>query len=641
MALSISYLYEIIDKYTAPLKKIRRETDRFIASITHASNANKKLAVSLRRLKESTKSLKFDTAAAKTVVFESSIRELKVQLGRAATKIRSLEGALSKLKPKFGSNSKAAKGFSRSMRSFGSGMESTGRELTTRITLATAAVGAFSLKAFAAAEKSEIGFGVMLRSMSKGKKLFKDLTDFAARTPFRLPEVLKGARVLLAFGVQNDKLLPQLKRLGDVAAGVNAPLAEVAQIFGKTNLKGKALMEEMNQMSERGIPILMMLAKIIKKKFNVSMEQATARVFKMAEQSQITNRVVARMYKQMTEEGGIFYEMTEKQSKTLGGRFSTFLDIIFLVSIKVGEALEKAFNIKKMLIKGIAAGEKFRLWITEVMEQRPGLVQFTFAFVALVATLGPALIVLGAMIKVLGLLGITFKAVTWPMTKLTLKFALIAFAVKFVIMMFKHWVKTNHPVVASFRRLGEALIPVQEVGKTLAPFFERLSEAFGGNISLGGILAGVFDVIGISVMVVVDSLTILARLLTGDFKTAGDVFDNMLKKLDVFAERSGFISEIYKGMVRHMGILIRKISTPFMAPDLYARSLGRAMSTPAVPEPPVTPVSTTTVQHQMASGVLTQGTFMGLIRVVAEAGTRVIDSDIRINQGNNLATIVP
>nr|DAD88513.1 MAG TPA: UBA2-like domain protein [Podoviridae sp. cttxo15] len=48
--------------------------------------------------------------------------------------------------------------------------------------------------------------------------MLQNLSDFAAKTPFELPEVRQNAKQLLAMGVSAENIIPTMKALGDVAS---------------------------------------------------------------------------------------------------------------------------------------------------------------------------------------------------------------------------------------------------------------------------------------------------------------------------------------------------------------------------------------------------------------------------------------
>ena len=179
-----------------------------------------------------------------------------------------------------------------------------------------------SVAVFSRFEQAEVAFESMLGSAEKAKKMIAELAEFSAKTPFQFEDIIQATRTLLAFGVSSSEVNNKLQYLGDIAAGAQVPLAELAQIFGKVQTKGKAMTEEILQMSERGIPVIDALAK----EFGVSKEA----IFKMAEQGKLTATVVEKALKGMTTEGGIFANQMVKQSETIMGRWSTLKDVTTL-----------------------------------------------------------------------------------------------------------------------------------------------------------------------------------------------------------------------------------------------------------------------------------------------------------------------
>ena len=180
-------------------------------------------------------------------------------------------------------------------------------------------------------EQTRVAFTTFLGDAEKANKLIAQLNEFANVTPFDNAEVIKSGRLLLAAGIPAEKITSQLKEIGDVAAGANVPITELAAIFQKATNKGKLQAEELNQFSERGIPLLDELSKMFGKN--------KAEVLKLGEQGKITSEVMNQAFKNMTSDGGIFFNLMEKQSKTVGGRISTLIGKLQLLGIKIGEAL--------------------------------------------------------------------------------------------------------------------------------------------------------------------------------------------------------------------------------------------------------------------------------------------------------------
>ena len=207
-----------------------------------------------------------------------------------------------------------------------------------------ALIGLPALRAYSTIERLQTSFESMLGSTAAAAAMVKALTEFSAKTPFQLEGIGSATKSLLAFGVEGDAIVEKLQFLGDIAAGAGVPLNDLAQIYGKAMAKGKAQTEELNQMSERGVPILQALVDLAAKYGN---EISKEDVYKAAEKGQITFKAVEEALQLMTAEGGIFNEQMKRQSKTMAGLGSTVKDNVFLAFAELGEQIEKTFEVKQ------------------------------------------------------------------------------------------------------------------------------------------------------------------------------------------------------------------------------------------------------------------------------------------------------
>lgn len=185
-------------------------------------------------------------------------------------------------------------------------------------------------------EQTRVAFATFLGDAEKANTLIDQLNEFSNVTPFDNAQVIQSGRILLSAGTAAEDVTSQLKMVGDVAAGANVPLNELANIYAKAMNKGKLQAEELNQLSERGIPIIQVLSE----KFGVTKEE----VFKLGSEGKITSQVMNQAFNSMTSEGGLFFDMMRKQSETAGGRLSTLLGKAQTLGIKIGEALLPAVN---------------------------------------------------------------------------------------------------------------------------------------------------------------------------------------------------------------------------------------------------------------------------------------------------------
>ena len=167
-------------------------------------------------------------------------------------------------------------------------------------------------------EQTRVAFEVMIGDAEKAKKTMADLSQFAAKTPFELPELQSAGKSLLAFGVAADQLVPTLGKIGDVSSGLNIPIGELSELYGKAKVQGRLFMEDINQLTGRGVPINQQLAK----QFGVT----EGKVRELVEQGKIGFPQLEQAFIDMTGPGGQFFGMMDKQSQTVAGRISTLKD---------------------------------------------------------------------------------------------------------------------------------------------------------------------------------------------------------------------------------------------------------------------------------------------------------------------------
>lgn len=192
-------------------------------------------------------------------------------------------------------------------------------------------------------EQTRVAFETMLGDADVAKKVLTDLSHFADITPFDDKQVVQAGRSLLAFGTSADQLIPQLRVIGDVASGVGKDFNELAIIWGKAQIAGRVMNDDLRQLTEAGIPAIKELAKVL----NVSESQ----VRKLAEDGKISFADLQRAFVNMTSEGGRFAGMMQKQSETLLGLYSTLQSNVQRIFKNFGtESMEPLKEVTRLLI---------------------------------------------------------------------------------------------------------------------------------------------------------------------------------------------------------------------------------------------------------------------------------------------------
>jgi tape measure domain-containing protein len=202
-------------------------------------------------------------------------------------------------------------------------------------------LAAYSVKLAAQAEQARVSFTTMLGSAEKAKQLQAEINSFAASTPFNTTDLIGASKSLLAFGVSQEQIIPTMRTLGDLSAGLGIPLGDLAEIYGKAKVQGRLMMEDINQLTGRGIPVIQEFAK----QFGVT----EAEVRGLVESGKINFSHLQTAMASLTGEGGKFGGMMAAQSKTVSGLWSTMTDTVELSLTKVGETLTEKLDLRGVI----------------------------------------------------------------------------------------------------------------------------------------------------------------------------------------------------------------------------------------------------------------------------------------------------
>ena len=184
-------------------------------------------------------------------------------------------------------------------------------------------------------QQLEIAFETILGSGSKAKALMNQLVDTAARTPFDLMGVASSAKQLLAYGIAAEDVNDTLVRLGNIASGLSIPLQDIAYLYGTTMTQGRLYAQDLNQFTGRGIPMVKELAKIL--------GVAESQVKTLVSEGKVGFPEVQQVIQNLTNEGGMFFNLMEKQSKSLTGMIANLGDAWDSALNKLGEDNQDVF----------------------------------------------------------------------------------------------------------------------------------------------------------------------------------------------------------------------------------------------------------------------------------------------------------
>lgn len=185
-------------------------------------------------------------------------------------------------------------------------------------------------------ERQKKSLEIILQSKDEADKLWNQTTELALKSPFQVKELITYTKQLAAYRIETSMLHDTTKRLADVSAGLGVDMSRLILAYGQVRAAEYLRGTELRQFTEAGIPMLDELAKYFSE-----LEQraiSTGDVFDMISKRLVTFNDVSAVFKRMTDDGGVFYEMQEKQSQTLFGLISNLHDSIDLMLNDIGQS---------------------------------------------------------------------------------------------------------------------------------------------------------------------------------------------------------------------------------------------------------------------------------------------------------------
>lgn len=199
------------------------------------------------------------------------------------------------------------------------------------IGLATAFAGVKVLKLAGEFEQTQIAFEVMLGSVEKGNKLLNELAVFATKTPFSLKDVEQNSKLLLAVGIEAEKIIPTMRALGDVSAGLNVPLERIALNFGQIKSQGKLTGRELRDFAIAGVPLVAELSKNLRK--------SSSEIQSMVSAGKIGFNEVSKAFDTMSGSGGKFNNLMGRLNNTFLGQVNELTENFQILGREIGKAL--------------------------------------------------------------------------------------------------------------------------------------------------------------------------------------------------------------------------------------------------------------------------------------------------------------
>lgn len=183
-------------------------------------------------------------------------------------------------------------------------------------------------------ELQRISLGAIIQDQAKANALFTEIKAFALTSPVSILDLTKYTKQLAAYKIGVEDLFETTKRLTDVSVGLGVSMDRIVLMYGQIRATGYLRASEVRQATEAGIPLVEELAKKLSAA-NGELVKASD-VMEMISKREISFEQVKEVFEDMTNKGGAFYQMQEKQGNTLFGMWAKMGDAASVMYDQIG-----------------------------------------------------------------------------------------------------------------------------------------------------------------------------------------------------------------------------------------------------------------------------------------------------------------
>ena len=203
-------------------------------------------------------------------------------------------------------------------------------------------------------ELQRISLGAIIQDQTKANALFSEIKNFALKSPIKILDLTKYTKQLAAYKIGVNELFDTTKRLADISVGIGVSMDRLILLYGQVRATGYLRASEIRQATEAGIPLVEELANKLSEANGTLV--TSAQVLKMVEERAISFEMVKEVFEDMTNAGGLFYDMQEKQGNTLYGMWQKLGDAAAMMYDEIGntpwvnEGMKEAINMLRTLM---------------------------------------------------------------------------------------------------------------------------------------------------------------------------------------------------------------------------------------------------------------------------------------------------
>jgi len=397
---------------------------------------------------------------------------------------------------------------SRKLNRQGQELQNLGKSLSLSLSVPLAALGVASIKSFGDLERITRGLEAVMGSSEAAAKEFELLKEVAKLPGLGLEEAVRGSVNLQAAGFSAEQARKTLLAFGNALAtvGKGAPQLDLVNLaLTQLNNKSSGFGQDLRQLTEQ----LPQLRGALKDAFGTS---DTAAISKLG----ITGAEVVR---RLTAE----FEKLPKMTGGINNAFENLRDGIQISLAKIGNEINEAFNLEEIISSiGDAASsiaENFKALSPEIK-------RVILVFAGIATVIGPALLAIGTLVKLLPAIASGFTLMTGPIGLAVIGVgALIALIVanwddvkKALIDTANYFIDLYNESILFRIGVENVILTFKTLNNTAVFVFEALKVGFKGLVSGIKIAVGIIG-------------ELISAVLTGRITSLPSIFAEGMKKL--------------------------------------------------------------------------------------------------------------
>lgn len=210
-------------------------------------------------------------------------------------------------------------------------------------------------------EQQQVALEGILGSASAATKAISQLKSMALQSPKQFKDLVGDAKQLSAYGIEAKDLLTTVKQLADISVGLGVDMGRLTLAYGQVKSATVLRGQELRQFTEAGVPMVQALAE----KFTQLNGKlvTTSEIFDLISKRQVSFEMVSDVLKDMTAEGGKFYNMQENISETLYGQVQKIKDLWTINLNDTGSSISGILMTGVKAIQTMIKESRTLLWI--------------------------------------------------------------------------------------------------------------------------------------------------------------------------------------------------------------------------------------------------------------------------------------